>query len=263
VSATRRHVIGLALLALCGPATVVHADAPVISLWYRGGPGGVPVRDDLALIRALGFHAVSWPSEKISALPSVRGIAQTVGLQVVVEPDDPVSAGAPVVRMSDRLRIRTDRVRPDDVPALVWAAVATGTRLISFDTGEPTGHGLTDATGQERGWVRAVVACARQVWGNAMLLGALQPGPAVAVESGASPAVVARLFAVPRTWVIIAANTGRAPADLVVRLPASVPYALWSSLIDDSTMSMLSEPAGPRWTVRLAAGQAAVYLTDR
>jgi len=259
----RGRVIGWALIAVSGSAAVVRAEAPVVSVWYRGAPAGVPLRDDLALIRALGFRAVSWPSANTTALPSVHRIAQNVGLQVVVEPDEPLPDGAPVLRMGDRLRIRTDRVAASDVPALVWTAIANGTRLISFDNGDAAGHGLTDRTGQERGWVRAAVACARQFWANAAMLDALQPGPAVVMESGVAPAVAVRLFAAPGSWLIIAANAGRAPADLVVRLPASLPYALWSSLLDESTMSMLSERAGPRWSLRLAAGQAAVYFTDR
>jgi hypothetical protein len=42
-----------------------------------------------------------------------------------------------------------------------------------------------------------------------------------------------------------------------------VPYAIWTSLLDGSTMSMLSEPTGPRLTLPLRPGQVGVYFADR
>jgi hypothetical protein len=257
----RRCALAAALLA--GSAALARAEVPIVSVCYRGAPAGVPRQDDLALIRSLGFRAVSWPTAHAAALPAVRRLAQLVGLQVVTDPDDPVAADTVVHRFADRVRIRVDRVPGSGVPALAWAAIAGGARLIAFDAGEPAGHGLAEASGQERAWVRPAVAFAQQLWASAALLDDLRPGPTVTFESAAPPGVTAGLFAAPRTWVIIAANAGRTRADLVLRLPVTAPYALWTSLLDGSTMSMLSEPAGPRWSVQLAPGQAVVYFIDR
>jgi hypothetical protein len=260
------RVLGRSALAaslLAASAAVVHADVPLVSVCYRGTPAGIPRQDDLALIRSLGFTAVSWPMANAAALPTVRRLAQTVGLQVVTEPADPVPTGVVVVRLADRVRIRVDRVPGSDVSALAWTAIVGGVQLISLDAGEAAGHGLADAAGQERAWVRPAVALARQLWANAALLENLRPGPTVKLESAAPTGATVALFGTPRTWVVIAANASPTLVDLILRLPPTVPYALWTSLLDGSTMSMLSEPAGPRWSVQLAPGQAVVYLTDR
>ena len=42
-----------AFVALATPA---FADTPIVSVWYRGLPAGQPRLDDLAAIKALGFH---------------------------------------------------------------------------------------------------------------------------------------------------------------------------------------------------------------
>jgi hypothetical protein len=242
---------------------LASAEAPAVTVWYRGTPAGVPRQDDLALIRSLGFTAVSWPTANTAALPALRQFARTVGLQIVTEPDGPAVTSAAVVRLADRVRIRVERARPVDVPALAWRAVAAGSRLISFDAGQTEGHGLADATGQERPWVRPAIEFARQVSVNAPLFEGMTPGPAVTVSKGGSPDTTVALFAATRIWVLIAANTGRDARELEVRFPAEVPYALWTSLVDGDTMSMLADPAGPRWTVQLGGGAAAVYFADR
>ncbi len=190
-------------------------------------------------------------------------MAGTVGLQVLVEPEDASSEGSVVTRSAERLRVRVDRAAASDLPALVWSAVASGARLISFDAHQRDSHGLAEANGQERAWVRPAVMLARQLTANAVLFDQIQPGPAVVFESARPPGVAVALFNTPRAWVLIATNTAAVSAHLVARFPATVRYALWVSLLDSSNMSMLSEPAGPRWTVDLARGAAAVYLIDR
>ncbi len=247
---------------LSGAALDARADVPIVSVWYRGTPAGVPQPDDLALIRALGFAAISWPSAHATRAPAVRQLAKAAGLEVVIEADDPVPANGSEIRTADRVRILAHRLRASDVPAPAWTAIARGLRFISFDGGAVVGHGLAGLDGAERPWVRPAVTFARQVWANAELLGALQPGPAVTFLRPA-PGITVSLMSTPRTWILIAANADRRARDLDVRLPAHVPYALWVSLFDGSTMSMLSEPTGPRWELELAAGQAAVYFTDR
>ncbi len=248
---------------LLGLPTLAQAEAPVVTVWYRGTPAGVPRQDDLALIRSLGFAAVSWPTANAASLPALRRFAKTVGLQVVTEPDGPAVTGAAVVRLADRVRLRVERARPADVPALAWHALATGSRLISFDAGQSEGHGLADATGQERPWVRPAVEFARQVSVNAPLFEGMTPGPAATVVKGGAQTTTVALFGASRIWVLIAANAGRDRRELEVRFPPEVPYALWTSLLDGETMSMLADPAGPRWAVQLAGGAAAVYFADR
>jgi hypothetical protein len=96
-----------------------------------------------------------------------------------------------------------------------------------------------------------------------VLFETMQPGPAATMESDASPDVTLALFAARGAWVLIAANNGQEPRTVAARMPPDVPYAIWTSLLDGTTMSMLSEPSGPRLTLPLRLGQAAVYFADR
>jgi hypothetical protein len=63
--------------------------------------------------------------------------------------------------------------------------------------------------------------------------------------------------------VVISTNLSAWAAHAVARLPAGVPYALWLNLLDASTMAMLSDPKGPRWTFDLAPWAAKVYVIDK
>jgi hypothetical protein len=256
-----RTVCALALIA--SSTRVVHGEAPVVSVWYRGIPAGVPRQDDLALIRSLGFTAVSWPAAHSAALPAIRRSARAVGLHVVVEPDDRLEGGAAVARLGDRMRIRVDRVPATHLPALLWTAIARGTRAIAFDSGEIAGHGVAQPDGQERPWVRPTVAFAGQIATNAVLFETMQPGPAVTMGPDVPADVTVALFAAQGIWVLIAASNGQEPRTVTARMSPEVPYAIWTSLLDGSTMSMLSEPAGPRLSLPLRPGQAAVYFADR
>jgi hypothetical protein len=42
-----------------------------------------------------------------------------------------------------------------------------------------------------------------------------------------------------------------------------VAAALWVSLIDGGTMSMLRETTGPRWTAAIEPGAAMVFVIDK
>ncbi len=256
-----RAAFAAALLLTLPDASL--AEAPAVTVWYRGTPAGVPRQDDLALIRSLGFTAISWPAANVAALPALRRFAKTVGLQIVTEPDGAAVPETAVVRLADRVRIHVERVGPTDLPALAWRAVATGSRLISFDAGQAEGHGLANPSGQERPWVRPAVEFARQVSVNAPLLESMTPGPAVTTIKGGGQDTTVALFATSRIWVLIAANAGREDREVDVRFPPEVPYALWTSLLDGATMSMLADPAGPRWTMQLAPGSASVHFADR
>ena len=82
---TRRVV--LAFVAIVAAVPAVLSAEPVISVWYRGTPAGVPREDDLALIRAHGFTGVTWPSSQVAGLPELSRIADVYGLMVVIQPD--------------------------------------------------------------------------------------------------------------------------------------------------------------------------------
>jgi hypothetical protein len=228
-------------------AAVPQAETPpVVSVWYRGTPEGVPKLDDLAAIRAAGFTGVTWPASQTAGQAALKLMAASVDLAVVAGPDlrVPVSAAVPSFN------------------ATVWRAIAHGTRIISFDPGQKTGTGFTSRTGERLPWVRPAAAIAAQVSANPRLIASLRPGPPVRVEASSRGLDVVLLDA-GRAWVLIATST--APADLraVARLPAGVPYALWVSLLDGGTMSMLRQSSGPRWTFTIAAGDALVYVIDK
>ncbi len=238
----------LALFAAGRPqAAVPQADTlPVVSVWYRGTPPGVPKLDDLAAIRAAGFTGVTWPSGQTAGQADLKRMAASVDLAVVTGPDltVPVSAAVPSFN------------------ATVWRAIAHGTRVISFDPGQKAGTGFTGGTGERLPWVRPAAAIAAQVSANPGFIASLRPGPAVTVEP-APRGVEVLLLDAGRAWVLVATSTAPGPQTVVARLPAAVPYALWVSLLDGGTMSMLRQSSGPRWTFTIAAGDALVYVIDK
>lgn len=234
-----------------------------MSVWYRGTPAGVPRQDDVALLRSLGFTAVSWPAQHEAALPALRRLAQPLGVRVLVEADRPDQLAAAVEYEGNRVRFRVDRVSTARLAALAWSALARGAAVFSFDAGAAEGHGVADAAGVERPWVRPAVAFAGQVGANALLFESMTAAPAAVLETRADPEVTVALFAAPRVWVLILANTATSVRTVSARLAANVPYAIWTSLIDASTMSMLSERTGPQVVLELRPGQAAVYFADR
>jgi hypothetical protein len=252
-----------AFALLLSSARLAQAEAPVVSVWYRGTPAGVPRQDDVALLRSLGFTAVSWPARYEAALPALHRLAQPLGVRVLVETDRPGEPAAAVEYDGNRVRFRVDRLPSAQLPALAWSALARGAAIFSFDAGAAEGHGVADAAGVERPWVRPAVAFAGQVGANAQLFESMTAAPAAVLETRADPEVTVALFAAPRVWVLILANTATSPRTVSARLAANVPYAIWTSLIDASTMSMLSERTGPRVTLELGPGQAAVYFADR
>jgi hypothetical protein len=248
----------LGLLAFCLAVSVPTAAAadPVISLWYRGTPAGVPRPDDLALIRAHGFRAVTWPSSQVAGLSELSRLAEAYDLAVVVQPT--VSA-AP---LRGRLDVPVGRGRASDLPAIVWRALSHGARIISFDSGARHGAGLGQPGSQTPDWVAPAAALSRQIGANGPLFDQLRPASGVRFESSRPLSMEVALLEGGRSWVIVATNTG-GRARTVVQLPAQVPNALWVSLVDGETMGMLGEPSGPRWTVELDRGEAQVYVIDK
>jgi hypothetical protein len=226
-------------------APSLAAAEPVVSLWYRGSPTGQPSLDDLAAIRARGFSSITWPSDFYNQLSSVRRMAAVVGLRVDASDDvnGPVASRQPEAML----------------PAIAWRALAAGDQVIRLDSG--SGATLADVLGSE--WARIAVGLSRQITANAAVLGALRPEPGLTFNRGRTSWVEVRLFSTSRSWIIVATNTGEQSADIAVRLPPVIPYAIWVSLIDGSTMGMLDDRAGPRWESNIGAGAALAYVIDR
>jgi hypothetical protein len=244
--------------------------APRVSLWYRGTPAGVSRQDDLAVIRALGFTAVTWPASSTAGLAELQRQADVVGLVVLVAPEpapsaaaSPPAAAVPPLPASGAVDVPVATMTAADMPARVWRAIANGARVVSFDPGQPSGPGVTDAAGATPAWVRPALAIARQLAFNGHLFASLRPAPAVAIEPPAPKGLEVVLRQDERSWVLIATNTSRERALATSRLPAGVSPALWSNLLDGTAMSMLAQPDGPRWTLDLEPGGARIYVVNK
>ena len=81
-----RVTLLVALACLWWPSSSASAAERVAAVWYPGGSAGVPLLDDLARIRALGFTAIVWPARFADRVSDVRSMADTVDLMLVVEP---------------------------------------------------------------------------------------------------------------------------------------------------------------------------------
>ena len=47
------------------------------------------------------------------------------------------------------------------------------------------------------------------------------------------------------------------------QLPPAIPYAMWLSLLDGSTMAMLEQRDGPKWTFDLEPWAVRIYVIDK
>jgi hypothetical protein len=244
----------LAVGCLWWPSRAVAAER-VAAVWYAGDAAGVPLLDDLARIRALGFTAVVWPARFGSRIPEVQKLADAVGLSLVVEPDAESSS-------QPRLRRIDVSESPADLTARAWRAIQDGIQVVAFDARQRAGAGLENESGTLRPWVIVAREFARQLAGNARLLDTIALEATLPVDPAASPVHVS-LFRSPRAWLLIATHDGRDPVTFVTRLPPSVPPALWISLLDGSGMSMLRDAIGVSWRAELAPGQALVYAINR
>jgi len=254
----------LLIAALVAAQVAVSSPAePVVAVWYRGTPAGTPRQDDLAAIRAQGFTGVTWPAGQTSRVDELRRIAGSLGLAVTVQAAPVPLTAASALRPTDRVDVDVTHLAADGIPALVWRAVGHGARTIAFDSGSQAGAPLTDATGRPLPWVGAASAIARQLTFNARLFLDARAGPRIAIQPPAPAGVDVVLLETGRAWMLIATNTSNARATTVAELPAAVPPALWTSLLDGSGLSMLSRPSGPRWTFELAAGEAAIWVIDK
>jgi hypothetical protein len=252
-----KAAIGIATLFLAIVATPAACEEPVISVWYRGNPPGVPRQDDLATIRAFGFTGITWPGSSVSGLARLSQMAEVAGLTVVVQPS------AVAMSLQGRVNLEVSKLRAQDIPAIGWRALSRGARIVSFDPGQAEGTGLGQPGRPVPAWIAPAAALARHVAANGPLFEQLRPGPAPTFRSSRPSSLEVVLLEGPRCWVAVATNTGRGRARAVVQLSSSIPYADWVSLIDGSTLGMLSEKDGPRWTIQLERGEAKVYVIDK
>jgi hypothetical protein len=238
---------------------------PVVSVWYRGTPAGVPNQDELAALRALGFTAVTWPASQAAGVAELRRQAAIVSLTVDVrEPKPPLtieSALEPGMQVDVRVQSLPARL----LAATVWRAIAHGARSIAFDAGAPSGAGVDDVNGQTPAWIAPVRAVARQVSANVRLFDQLASGAPVKFQSisGARGALDAVLFQTQRDWVIIATNTSAERAEGLTTLPRPVPYAPWGSILDGQVVAMRQDSAGTVWQLALEPGAARIYVTSK
>jgi len=259
----RSAPIGLSLAVAIVIATRLLAAEPTVSVWYRGSPPGQPRQDDLAVIRALGFNSVTWPSASAGGVADLRRMADIVGVGVQVRSESLPLTAVSAMRPHTAMDLPARDVAADDMPALVWRAVAHGTRVICFDPGPADGTGLQNEAGRPAPWVQMAKTIARQLSFNAKLFSDLRMGPPVSVLGPASPALDVVLMQDERSWVLFATNATRGRIKAIARLPPIVPAALWVNLLDGSQMSMLSQPVGPRWDLDLEAGAARVYVISK
>jgi hypothetical protein len=257
-------LLGFWWLLVGGGAARAPASAePIVSIWYRGHPAGVPRADDLAAIRAHGFTGITWPAGHSARLADVKRLAAEIGLIVLVQPSPVHLTPAAAAKPPDRVDVVLSRIGAAGIPALVWKAVARGARTIAFDPGAAAGVGLSDTQGRPLAWVAPAAALARNLTFNGRLFASVTPGPPVTIQAPAPPGVDVVLLEAPRAWVLVSTNTSSARVTAVAGLPPSVAPALWTSLLDGSNMSMLSRTIGPRWSFELGPGEAGVWTIDR
>jgi hypothetical protein len=259
----RSAPIWLSLAVAIVIATRLLAAEPVVSVWYRGSPPGQPRQDDLAVIRALGFGSVTWPAVSAGGVADLKRMADIVGVGVQVRGQTQLLTPASAMRPRVVMDLPAQEVAAEDMPALVWRAVAHGARVICFDPGPAEGTGLQNAAGRAEPWVQTAKTIARQLSFNAKLFSDLRSGLPVSVLGPASPALDVVLMQDERSWVLFATNATRTRMKAIARLPSIVPAALWVNLLDGSQMSMLNQPIGPRWDLDLEAGAARVYVISK
>ena len=263
---------GLGLLLLAAAAVAVSANqtpapdrprVPHVSIWYRGTPAGTPRADDLAVIRALGFGGVTWPADLRAGLETFKTLAAAAGLEASVVAQAAPFAPDAAIPPGDRFDLRLTAANTEAISPIAWRAVSRGTRVIGFDAGAATGSGLEEADRSLKVWARRARDISRQLTTNRRLFATLKPAPGVVVAPDRSPALEVVLLDADRSWLCFATNVSGRTVTADVRFPAGVPYAIWMDLLDGTTLAMLSEPAGPLWSLSLPPFTAKLYTIDK
>lgn len=233
---------------------------PMVSIWYRGQPEGTPRLQDLEAIRQLGFSGVTWPAS--SGSDAITRLASEVGLKVVMRDRAVPIALASTADVAAFVDVSPARLPDDALWPAVWRAVAHGARVISFDSGPAEFSALAGIGRPQPEWVGVAAAIGRQLSVNGGLFTQCRTGPTLTLERPAAGLDVVLLDA-GRSWVVMATNVSGRRVRASVRLPASVPYAMWLSLLDGSTMAMLEQPDGPKWVFDLDGWGVRMYVIDK
>lgn len=239
------------------------APDPVVSLWYRGQPAGIPRGADLAEIRAQGFRAVTWPLGNATGTAALTTLANAGGLSVMVRAESvPLTADSARVG-ADTIDVPVATLPVGAIAPLVWRAVAHGARVIAFDPGRTPVASLVDREGRVPAWMTAAADLSRQFRVNGGLLAQCRPGPAVSVDRPVPPAIDIVLLDAQKSWVVVATNASGRRVRATAHLPAVVPYALWLNLLTGNTLAMRYEPAGPTWVLDLEAWGVRVDVIEK
>jgi hypothetical protein len=251
--------LAIAFLTLLATAPCAAPPDLLVSVWYRGNPK----QEELAGIRALGFSAVTWPGSQTAGLETMRKMTADIGLRLIVaDPPKPTTPAA-LLNAPERVDLVVTQQNAAMMTALAWRAVAHGAREIAFDGGAIDGAGLENPDRSLKPWAKAALGVARQFTANGKLIQILEKGPGVIVAPAQSPALDVVMLDADRSWVLIATNASPVAATATVRLPSGAPYAIWLDLLDATTLAMNGEAAGPRWSLKMAAGATHVYLIDK
>jgi len=244
------------------PPALPPAD-PIVTIWYRGTPAGTPVQQELAVIRALGFSGITWPASQTKALEGLKTMAASAGLQVLLAPTPKPATPESVLTVGERVDLVVTPQNVAILTPLAWRAIAHGARVIGFDSGSATGAGLENQDRSLRRWVTAARGVARQFSANNKLIQALRPGPGLIMTPESVPGLDVVMLDAGRSWVLIATNISTVAATASVRLPAGAPYAIWADLLDNSSLAMAGEAAGPRWNLKMDANGTRIYIIDK
>jgi hypothetical protein len=246
-----------------GALPVAPPADPIVTVWYRGTPAGTPVQQELAVIRALGFSGITWPASQTKTLEALKTMAASAGLQVLVSDSPKPASAESALTAGERVDLVVTPQNVGILTPLTWRAIAHGARVIGFDAGAATGAGLENRDRSLRAWVPAARAVARQFSANGNLIQTLAPGPGLIMTPESVPGLDVVMLDAGRSWVLIATNISNAAAAASVRLPAGAPYAIWADLLDNSSLAMAGEAAGPRWNLKMDANATRVYIIDK
>jgi hypothetical protein len=163
----------------------------------------------------------------------------------------PAVPGDPA-RDEDFVDLRPDRLPAGAVAPMIWRAIAHGARVVSCDA----------PIAIRPQWLSEASAVERQLNANGPLFANTRRGPAIHLAAS-TRTVDAALLDAGRSWLLIATNLSAARAHGEGQLPPHVPYAMWLSLLDGSTMAMLEQRDGAKWTFDLEPWGVRIYVIDK
>jgi hypothetical protein len=260
---TRTGLAGILGVALLSLAQLPAASAPTVAVIYRGQPVTEPRPGDLALIHAEGFTSVTWPFTSLAGMATVSRLAHDAGLSVIMRTGSPALTAEVALRGEESVDVNGDATPAAALGPMIWRSIAHGTRTISFDPGISAGGSLVDGQGRRPAWLPTATFIARQLQINGALFAVCKPGPAVSVDPPRPASFDVVLLDAGRSWVIVATNTSPDRLHAVAHFPTDILYGPWLNLLSGSTMAMLSQPDGPKWSLDLEGWGVRVYVIDK